>query len=187
MNILVVDDELGLRHTLSLILGDEGHEVVTASDGAAALQLLASRNDVDLVLCDLRMPTMDGLTFLDRYRESSGSALVIMMSAYLDDESAIEAMARGAYDYIPKPFRADQVILIVRKAIERERLRQRVERLEEELTAIRGDEGIIGRSEVVRTVLEIARKVAARAARARSSSLDSSIATVLAPIGPSWH
>jgi two-component system response regulator AtoC len=159
MKILVVDDEPGLRHTLSLILGAEGHEVTVAADGTTALDMLAAA-PVDLVLCDLRMPGIDGLTFLDRYRATNGPALVVMMSAYLDDEAAIDAMQRGAYDYIPKPFRADQVLLVVRKAIERERLRREVVALREELTAFRGDDGIVGHSEAVRGVLLVARKVA---------------------------
>ena len=125
MNILVVDDELGLRHTLTLILGAEGHETRAAATGEAAMALL-DENDADLILCDVRMPGMDGPTFLERYRERAGRALIIMMSAYGDDDDALGAIKRGAYDFIQKPFRADQVLLVVRKAIEREGLRRQV-------------------------------------------------------------
>jgi len=163
MKILVVDDEPGLRHTLSLILQGEGHEVATAADGAQALAALADA-PADLVLCDLRMPDLDGLTFLDRYKAAGGSALVVMMSAYMDDEAAVEAMRRGAYDHIPKPFRADQVVLVLRKAIERERLRRQVAQLQEELVAARGEprgaDGIVGRSEALFGVLSLARRAA---------------------------
>ncbi len=162
MKVLVVDDEAGLRHTLSLILRDEGHDVSTADDGAAALSAL-SEHDADLVLCDVRMPVMDGLQFLDRYREVDGRALVIMMSAYGDDDAALQAMQRGAYDYIPKPFKADQVILVIRKAIEREKLRYRVAQLQDELFVARGGDGIIGHSEAMRSVLDVAVKVARHA------------------------
>src|SRR5205823_4767729 len=120
MKILVVDDELGLRHTLSIILTDDGHDVTVGADGSAALAVTAAQT-FDLVLCDVRMPGMDGFTFLDRYREQGGQAIAIMMSAYGDDDAAVEAIRRGAYDFIAKPFRADQVLLIVHKAIERER------------------------------------------------------------------
>jgi len=159
MRILVVDDEAGLRQTLSLILREEGHEVEAACDGEAALAALA-REDVTIVICDVRMPKVDGLLFLERYRAAAGRGLVIVMSAYGDDEAALEAMRRGAYDYIPKPFRADQLLLVVRKAIERERLRLEVERLSEELSTLRGADGVVGRSAGLREVVAVARKVA---------------------------
>jgi len=135
MNILVVDDELGLRHTLTLILEGEGHRIRAAATGEEALAQLADE-EADLVLCDVRMPVLDGLGFLERYRRVSGRALVIMMSAYGDDDAALDAMKRGAYDFIQKPFRADQVILTLNKAIEREGLRRKVQSLEEQLAEL---------------------------------------------------
>ena len=159
MNILVVDDELGLRHTLSLILQAEGHVVRTASDGAAALEQLATA-PADIILCDVRMPGMDGLSFLDRHRTSGDDALVIMMSAYGDDEAALEAIRRGAYDFIAKPFRADQVLLVLRKAIEREQLQRTVAQLHDEITALRAPTGIVGRSPQIADALALAEKVA---------------------------
>jgi len=159
MNILVVDDELGLRHTLTLILGAEGHETRAATDGGSALAMLDTQ-DADLVLCDLRMPGMDGLTFLDRYRETAGRALVIMMSAYGDDDAAVDAIKRGAHDFLPKPFRADQVLLVVRKAIEREGLREQVRQLNEEVAALRAPHGIVGHSATLAQAVAVARKVA---------------------------
>jgi two-component system, NtrC family, response regulator AtoC len=159
VNILIVDDELGLRHTLTLILDAEGHETRAAPNGQAALAMLAER-DADIVLCDVRMPEMDGLTFLDRYRATTGRALVIMMSAYGDDDAALDAIKRGAYDFIPKPFRADQVVLVIRKAAEREGLRQQVLMLHEELAALRAPHGIVGHSASLQQAIALARKVA---------------------------
>ena len=159
MNILVVDDELGLRHTLSLILQAEGHTVRTASDGAAALEQLATA-PADIILCDVRMPGMDGLSFLDHHRTRDDDALVIMMSAYGDDEAALEAIRRGAYDFIAKPFRADQVLLVLRKAIEREQLQRTVAQLHDEITALRAPTGIVGRSPQIADALALAEKVA---------------------------
>ena len=159
MNILVVDDELGLRHTLTLILQAEGHEVRSASDGASALERLAEA-PADLIVSDVRMPGLDGLAFLERYQQMGGTALVLMMSAYGDDEAALEAIRRGAYDFIPKPFRADQVLLVVRKAIEREGLRREVAQLHDELVALRAPSGIVGRSPKIAQALTLADKVA---------------------------
>jgi two-component system, NtrC family, response regulator AtoC len=159
MNILIVDDELGLRHTLSLILEAEGHRVRAASDAAMAFDLLAAE-PADVILCDVRMPGLDGLGFLDRYKADGGAALVIMMSAYGDDEAAIAAIQRGAYDFIAKPFRADQVLLVVRKAIEREQLQRTVAQLHETVTALRAPSGIVGRSPQLAAALGLAEKVA---------------------------
>jgi two-component system response regulator AtoC len=159
MRILVIDDEPGLRHTISLILREDGHEVETAADAATALASLAA-SDAALIVCDVRMPGIDGLAFLDKYRAAAGRALVVMMSAYGDDDAAVEAIRRGAYDYISKPFRADQLQLVIRKAIERESLRNEVARLNEEIGALRGADGVVGHSAALRDVVAMARKVA---------------------------
>jgi two-component system response regulator AtoC len=159
VKILVVDDEPGLRQTVSRILGAEGHAVATACEGEEALSKL-STEDVDLVLCDLRMPKMDGLEFIERYTTGGGHALVIAMSAYGDSDTAIAAMQKGAYDYVQKPFRAEEVVLAVRKAAEREKLRAKVEELEDRLSTIRGADTIIGHSASIRAALDMARKVA---------------------------
>jgi len=159
MKLLVVDDELGLRQTLSLILQGEGHDVRVACDGSDALRQLADA-PADIVLCDVRMPVLDGLAFLERYGAAGGSALVIMMSAYGDDDAAVEAIRRGAYDFISKPFRADQVLLVLRKAIERERLRREVAQLHQELSALRAPTGIVGRSPQLAAAIALADKVA---------------------------
>src|SRR5690606_32819936 len=106
-------------------LSDAGYEVVTASDGEEGLAS-ARETRPDLVLCDVRMPKMDGLQFLDAHREAGLASLVLVMTAYGSIDLAVQAMKRGAYDYIPKPFGADEVLLTVRKAEERERLRNEV-------------------------------------------------------------
>src|SRR5438045_2307374 len=107
MRVLIIDDEPGLRQTVSLILAEEGYDVQTASDGEEGLSKAAVM-EPDVILCDVRMPRLPGLEFLDRYQASKGTALVIVMTAYGSTELAIEAMKRGAYDYLPKPFSPDQ-------------------------------------------------------------------------------
>jgi two-component system response regulator AtoC len=158
--VLVIDDESGLRHTLELILQDDGCEVLTAADGEEGLRL-ANAEDPDLILCDIRMPKLDGLGFVDRYRAGGGDALIIMMSAYGTIETAIEAMRRGAYDYISKPFNADEVLLALRKAQEREALRREVRRLREHIEKGKGFEQVIGRSPSFRELIATAARVAA--------------------------
>jgi two-component system response regulator AtoC len=159
MKLLVVDDEPGLRNSLRLILTDEGHEVAEAADGAAAL-VRASAEPFDAILCDVRMASLDGLEFLRRYKAAGGTALVIMMSAYGTEDSAIAAMKEGAYDYIAKPFRADEVLLVLRKAEEREKLRREVESLRTALGARAASPGIVAESAAMRAALEVVAKVA---------------------------
>jgi two-component system, NtrC family, response regulator AtoC len=159
MKILIIDDEPSLRQTVSMILGEEGYEVHAASDGREGLEK-AIQLDPDMVLTDVRMPGMPGLEFLERYRADGGEALVVVMTAYGSTELAIEAMKKGAYDYIPKPFSADQLVLTIRKAQEREALRREVTRLREEVTADRRFSGIIAKSPAMKSAIETATKVA---------------------------
>ncbi|HJR63485.1 MAG TPA: sigma-54 dependent transcriptional regulator [Gemmatimonadaceae bacterium] len=159
MRVLVVDDEPSLRLTLSRILAAEGHEVVTAADGEEALAKL-EEVDADLVLCDLRMPRLDGLQFLGAYQERAGRAPVIAMSAYGDAQTAIAALQHGAHDFLQKPFRAEELLLSLRKAVERQRRQERAT-VAEAAAAIAGPEAsIIGVSHALREAVELARKVA---------------------------
>jgi two-component system response regulator AtoC len=157
--IMVIDDEAGLRHTLLMIFRDEGYHVVVAEDGEAGLRT-ALAEDFDIVLSDIRMPRMGGLEFLERYQEGGGAGLVIMMSAYGTIDTAVEAMRRGAYDYISKPFNADEVLLTLRKAEEREQLRREVARLRKEVGEAPGFEQVVGASSAMREVLDLAVRVA---------------------------
>jgi len=159
VKILIIDDDAGLRKSLHLILGDAGYDVVQAEDGEAGLRA-ALEECPDIILCDVRMPRLGGIEFLTSYRESGGTALVLVMTAYGSLDLAIEAMKKGAYDYIPKPFGADDVLLVVRKAEEREQLRREVGRLRQEVRAdARFGEIVVG-SQAMRRALEIVQKVA---------------------------
>jgi len=159
VKILVVDDEQGLRRSLSLILGDAGYKVVTASSGEEGLRQLAESKP-DLVLCDIRMPGMGGLEFLEGAKEAGTDALILMMTAYGGLETAVEAMKAGAYDYLPKPFGADEVLLTIRKAEEREHLRKEVGRLRAEVRSDRRFGEIVARSPAMIRALELATRVA---------------------------
>ncbi|MCB9792426.1 MAG: sigma-54-dependent Fis family transcriptional regulator, partial [Alphaproteobacteria bacterium] len=161
--ILVVDDEESLRHVLTVILSRAGYEVVTASDGEQALVALAEHEDLSLVLCDVRMPRLDGLGFLTRLRDAppvERAVHVIVMSAYGSMELAMEAMKTGATDYISKPFKSDEILLTLRKVEERERLMLENARLRAAMRA-QGVEGFIGRGPAVSRLLDTVHKVAA--------------------------
>src|SRR5512139_1555416 len=157
--ILIVDDEENFRHMLSVILKKEGYDVEAASNGEEALQKIATSSP-DQILCDIRMPQMDGLEFLSEVQKRGMDATIIMMSAYGTLDIAIEAMKLGAYDYISKPFKPDEVILTLRKAEERERLRKENEFLRKEVKKEYSFENIISKNEKMQKIFEIIQKVA---------------------------
>jgi len=157
--VLVVDDEPGLRQSLGLLLTDAGYTVTAEQNGRRGLER-AVTDSFDIVLCDVRMPEMDGLTFLRNYRQRGGTALVIVMSAYGGEDAAIAAMKEGAYDYLPKPFRPDEVVLTLRKAEERERLRQEVAGLKAQLATGPAERGLVVESAGMRQALELVARVA---------------------------
>ncbi len=146
--VLIVDDEPGLRQSLGLLLADAGYEVAAESDGKRALER-ALAEPFDLVLSDVRMPEMDGLAFLRAYRSRGGTALVIMT-----------AMKEGAYDYIPKPFRPDEVVLTLRKAEEREQLGRTIATLKAQLATTPGARAVVAESRAMRDALELVARVA---------------------------
>ena len=158
-NVLVVDDEESMRHLLAVILTDRGYEVRAVSNGEDALRELAAR-DYDLVLSDVRMPRMDGLALVRRALELHPGITFIVMSAYGTHDTAIEAMKAGAYDYVSKPFKPDEVVLVLRKAEERLRLSRENRRLRSELSAGFRFENFVGASPAVQEVLRQLRKVA---------------------------
>ncbi len=158
-SILVVDDDPAMRHLLSVILTDHGREARAVASAADALRELEAR-EVDLVLTDVRMPGMDGLALLKEIQRLRPDLTVIVMSAYGSQDTAIEAMKAGAYDYVSKPFKRDEVMLVLRKAEERERLARENLRLRSELSQSFRPEALVGASEVMQEVLRQVRKLA---------------------------
>ena len=156
--ILVVDDEASLRDALARILTAEGYEVLQAGEGREALGILGA-SQFDFILCDLRMPVMGGIELL---REITGRGIpgtVIMMSAFGTVETAIEAMKLGAYDYVSKPFMSDEILLTLRKAAERERLRNENAFLRSEIEKTARPEEMLYASRSMEEVVRTARKV----------------------------
>ena len=130
--ILVADDEDDLRFMLELHLGREGFDVVCVADGQAALDALTS-GSFDFALCDLVMPGLSGLEVIAGLQASAVTTPVVLMSAHADVETALKAIDLGAADYIAKPFRADEVLFRLRKALEQQALVEKVDRLEDAL------------------------------------------------------
>jgi len=156
--ILVVDDEESMRHMLSLLLKREGYEVRAVEKGSEALHLVDSE-PFDFLLIDVVMPQMDGLELLQSLKEKKVEAAVIMMSAYGNLDTAVEAMKRGAYDYVSKPFKPDEILLTLRKAEERENLRQENLRLREEVRRDYSFGNIVGKSSKMMQVFETIKKI----------------------------
>jgi two-component system response regulator AtoC len=156
--ILIVDDEESFRHMLSVILVKEGYEVETSSNGEEGLQK-ASASPFDQILCDIRMPRMDGLAFLREIKKAGLGATVIMMSAYGTVDTAIEAMKLGAYDYISKPFKPDEIILTLRKSEEREQLRKENQLLRKEVGKEYSFENIVSKNGEMQKIFDVIKKV----------------------------
>lgn len=130
--VLIVDDDSTLRDLLSETINGMGYIVETAEDGEDALNKL-KRERFDVVVSDLKMPGMDGITLLNNIKALDSNILVIIITAYATLETAVKAIERGAYDYIAKPFRLDEFMVVVRNACEKLRLMRQRDSLLEEL------------------------------------------------------
>ncbi len=158
MRILIIDDEESMRHMLSVILRKEGYDTLSFGEAAKALDGLDGE-EFDFILCDIRMPGMDGFAFLKAVKERGPMPTVIMMSAYGSMDAALECMKLGAYDYISKPFKADEILLTVKKAEERERLRQENQRLKNAAARDYDLSGIRTRDPKMLEILKLAGKI----------------------------
>jgi two-component system response regulator AtoC len=157
--VLIVDDEPNLREMLQAILAREGYDTEGAAGGEEALSRLRE-HPADIVVTDLRMPGMDGLALLSALRAEGILATVVVMTAYGSTATALEAMKAGAYDYISKPFKPEEIVLTLRKAQERERLRRENLKLRRELGRQFSREGIVFQSQAMAEVLRSVEKVA---------------------------
>ncbi len=157
--VLVVDDQKNMRATTALVLRQAGYEVAEAEGGSAAIQRLQGEA-YDVVLTDLRMGAVDGIEVLRCALEASPSTQVIVMTAYGTIESAVEAIRRGANDYLSKPFKEDELLLRVAKALEKRRLLGEVSLLAGDFRERYGLGNIVGRSAILRELLDRVVRVA---------------------------
>src|SRR5213596_2700886 len=157
--VLVVDDERSMRELLAIMLKQAGHEVTVADGGEAAIQALKS-DTFDLVITDLRMRRVDGLAVLRAAKEHSPQTVVLVVTAFASTETAVEAMKLGAYDYLTKPFKLDEIKLTIANALERKRLQDENQALKRQLRRQRGFENFIGKSRQMLDIFDTIRKAA---------------------------
>ncbi|MHB8882131.1 MAG: sigma-54-dependent transcriptional regulator [Thermodesulfovibrionales bacterium] len=157
--ILAIEDERSMREVLKILLEEEGYDVETASDGLEGIDLIKA-NIFDLVITDIKMPGADGFEVLRQVKAISPDTVIIMVTAFGTTESAIEAMKLGAYDYINKPFKIDEMRLIVTKAFEKKRLREELSLLREKFQSSFRLENIIGKSSSMQELFRLIPKVA---------------------------
>jgi response regulator RpfG family c-di-GMP phosphodiesterase len=156
--VLVVDDEKFIRDILADFLGMEGYEVRTAEDGVTALHEM-QRHPYDVVISDLKMPKMGGIELLDEISKRSPNVLTVIMTGFGTVETAIDAMKRGAYDYVLKPFKVEEVVHIIQRALEKQRLSAENLRLREAVSLYKVSEAIaasLSLDEVMATVCDTA-------------------------------
>lgn len=156
--ILIVDDETLQRDILTTILSDEGYETCSAASGEEALKL-AKATEPDIVLTDLKMGKMDGIELLEKLKGLKQPPTVILMTAFGTVDSAVDAMKKGAFDYLTKPLDKEVVLLAIRRALERKELMQRNLELRKALNDLFSIQGIIGHSKAIRDIIHIVRKV----------------------------
>ncbi|MGQ9485309.1 MAG: sigma-54-dependent transcriptional regulator [Desulfosoma sp.] len=158
-DILVVDDERIARENLAHVLTKEGYHVVVAESGEQALREL-EKQTFDLVLTDLRMESLGGMAVLERCKELSPTTEVIMITGYASVSSAVEAMKKGAYYYLPKPFKLDEVRHLVRNALERRRLHHEVQELRRQVAEGAAKVALVGKSAKMQALQRMIEQIA---------------------------
>ena len=158
--VLVVDDKLAMAEMLADGLTDHGFSATACGSAETALAAMA-RGGVDVVVTDLRMPEIDGFTLLDRIREKSPDTQVIVMTAYGAIDSAVESIRRGAYHYLTKPFKLDELVLFVERAVAERALRREAAALRRQLDEQFLLAGVVAHSAAMQRVIDVVRRVAA--------------------------
>ena len=153
--ILVVEDQDAMRESLVIAFRDEGYQVEGAAGGEEAIQKLDSHNVYDLVVTDLKMKKIDGLEVLKAVKTANPSTEVVLITAYGTISTAVQAIRDGAYDYVTKPFRHQEILRVAKKALEKKSLKDRVRYLEGEIRDKYKFEGIVGNSNAILEVLKI--------------------------------
>ncbi|MGB9629052.1 MAG: sigma-54-dependent transcriptional regulator, partial [Thermodesulfobacteriota bacterium] len=156
--ILVADDEQSMREFLEIMLKKEGYKVFLAPNGEEVVKMI-EKDIFDLVLLDIRMPKLDGISALKKIKSVNPETIVIMITAYASADSAIQAMKEGAYDYITKPFKVDEIKLIIRNALEKKQLQNENRLLKKMVKERYHFDNIIGQSPKMLDLYDLLEKV----------------------------
>lgn len=162
-SILVIDDEKSIRNSLRDVLEYEGHSIAEAENGMEGLSAVRS-NDYDLILCDIKMPKMDGNEFLEMALESKPESNIIMISGHGDIETAVDCIKKGAYDYLSKPLDLNRLLVMVRNGLDRNTLVNETKTLKKKILRY-SNKKIIGNSKAINDIHEMIAKVAPTDAR----------------------
>lgn len=154
LHILLVDDEINMLEVLKDVLVGEGHSVAMASSGYEAIEVMKKGLSIDLVITDLKMPEMDGIELLESLKEQWGQVPVVILTGYGTVEGAVEAIKKGAYDYILKPFKPDEILGLIERIVERKGLVEDNIYFQQELSKVYGFEKILGNSPGIQSVFE---------------------------------
>ncbi|MBN9349157.1 MAG: sigma-54-dependent Fis family transcriptional regulator [Chitinophagaceae bacterium] len=160
-SILIIDDEAAIRKTLGEILGFEGYKITDASDGEEGLKLFREK-EFDVVLCDVKMPKMDGIEFLEKAKEINPEVPVVVISGHGNIDTAVEAVKKGAFDYISKPPDLNRMLITLRNASDKNTLQAETKVLKRKVTRV---QEIIGESPEVKKIKETIEKIAPTDAR----------------------
>jgi len=160
-NILIVDDERAIRKTLNEILSYEGFKIDEANDGEEGLKMFADKT-YDVVLCDIKMPKLDGIEFLTKAAEQNADVPVIMISGHGTIETAVDAVKKGAYDYVAKPPDLNRLLITIRNALDKNTLNKETKTLRRKVNRV---EEMIGESDGIKKIKETIEKVAPTDAR----------------------
>src|SRR6266480_819043 len=160
-NILIIDDEKAIRKTLSEILSYEGYKIDEAADGEEGLKKLREK-EFDVVLCDIKMPKIDGIEFWEKSKDINGDTPIIIISGHGNIETAVEAVKKGAFDYISKPPDLNRLLITLRNAMDKNTLVAETKILKRKVSKV---EEIIGESSAIKKIKDTIEKIAPTDAR----------------------
>ncbi|MCB1152020.1 sigma-54-dependent Fis family transcriptional regulator [bacterium] len=158
--VLIVDDEKSMRHSVGVLLKKHAYDTAEAADAEKALEMLREDGPFDVILCDMRMPGMDGQEFVRRANQMGVETPIVVMSAYGSIDTAVQAMQNGAFDFISKPFKVEEVIIKLGRALAHRTLKDELEELRRERRATFQFADLVGKDEKIRAVFDAVEKIA---------------------------